>query len=112
MKSSQKFQRWFYVVLLVFGILFFATVIGNHYYFRTTTFDYGVYNFAFWDYAHLHLSTIPSCRVVPGTNMNFLQDHFSLTLMYFVPFYWLFGWLTGTYTLLLVEVVLILWSGW
>jgi len=98
--------------MVAFGMLFLVTVVGDHYYFRTPTFDYGVYNFAFWDYAHFHLSNIPSCRVVSGGNMNFLQDNFSFTLMYFVPVYWLFNWLTETYTLLIIEVVLILWSAW
>jgi uncharacterized membrane protein len=32
--------------------------------------------------------------------------------MLFVPFYWLFGWLTGTYTLLIIQVFLIIYGGW
>ncbi|MGP8214140.1 MAG: DUF2079 domain-containing protein [Bacteroidia bacterium] len=104
---SHKF--WYYVIMSVFALAYFITAIGNHYLFRTTNEDYGVYNFAFWDYAHFHIS---KCSVLYYTNMNFLQDHFSLTLMYFVPVYWLINWLTGTYTLAIIQVVMILVGGW
>ena len=40
-------------VLIFFGIILSTMGILNHYYFRTYTYDYGNYNFAFWDY---HLS--------------------------------------------------------
>lgn len=43
---------------------------------------------------------------------NFLQDHFSFTLMYFVPIYWLLNWLTGTYTLILIQNSLIIVAAW
>ena len=44
--------------------------------------------------------------------MTFLQDHFSLTLLYFVPVYWLLNWFTGTYTLLLIQITMIIVGGW
>ncbi len=84
----------------------FAMGILNHYFFRTATHDYGNYNFAFWDYSHFKLSTIPTFRG------NFLQDHFSLTLMYFVPVYWLLNWLTQTYTLIIIQCALIVIAVW
>jgi len=98
--------------MLVFAAVFYTMVITNHYYFRTFAFDYGVYNFAFRDYAHFHISPCPVYKVLFPFNVNFLQDHFSFFLFFLAPVYWLLGWLTGTYTLLLVEVTLILWSGW
>ncbi len=97
--------------MLVFAAVFCTIVIGNHYYFRTTAYDYAVYNFAFWDYSHFHISSVSLYKVC-NADKTFLQDHFSLTLMYFVPVYWLIGWLTGTYTLLLILVAFILWSAW
>ncbi len=111
-KASPLSQKIFYLIMVVFGCVFFTTVIGNHYYFRTYAFDYAVYNFAFWDYAHFHMNTIPCNQVYGNLHMTFIQDHFSLTLMYFTPVYWLLNWLTGTYTLLIILVALILWSGW
>lgn len=97
-------------VLIVFGILLFAMGILNHYYFRTHTYDYGNYIFALWDYSHFRLSTIPTN--IPLIYRNFLQDHFSFTLMYFVPFFWLFNWLTQTYTLILIQYSLVLVAAW
>src|SRR5665647_698966 len=94
------------LVLIGFGILFFSMGILNHYFYRTYTHDYGNYNFAFWDYAHFRLSPITTFRG------NFLQDHFSFTLMYFVPVYWLFNWLTQTYTLILIQYSLVLVAVW
>lgn len=105
-------QKIFYLIMAVFGCVFYTTVIGNHYYFRTYAFDYGVYNFAFWDYSHFHISPVPCYHVFRDRPMTFIQDHFSLTLMYFVPVYWLLNWLTGSYTLLIILVSLILWSAW
>lgn len=100
---------WYFLIMLVFGAIYYTIAIADHYYFRTTAFDYGTYNFAFWDYAHFRVST---CPVYYRQHMNFLQDHFSLTLMYFVPVYWLLNWLTGTYTLVLIQVTAVLIGGW
>jgi uncharacterized membrane protein len=43
--------------------------------------------------------------------MVLLQDHVSFTLMLLVPFYWLLNWLTGTYTLAIVQLFIILAGG-
>lgn len=94
------------LILCSFGILIFLMGILNHYFFRTVAFDYGNYNFAFWDYSHFRITTLPSF------NKNFLQDHFSFTLMYFVPLYWLLNWLTGTYTLILIQCCMIIVAAW
>lgn len=95
-----------YLILVVFGILLFAMGILNHYFFRTFTFDYGNYNYAFWDYSHFRISRMPTYPA------SFLQDHFSFTLMYFVPIYWILNWTTGTYTLILIQNTLILTAAW
>ncbi|NVO19681.1 MAG: DUF2079 domain-containing protein [Bacteroidetes bacterium] len=95
-----------YFILILFGALLMTMSIMNHYYFRTFAFDYGNYNFAFWDYSHFRISHLPTAT---GT---FLQDHYSYTLMYFVPVYWLMNWLTGTYTLVIIQNMLILIAGW
>lgn len=94
------------LVLIGFGILLFSMGILNHYFFRTYTYDYGNYNFAFWDYSHFRISPITTFRG------NFLQDHFSFLLMYFVPVYWLINWLTQTYTLILIQYSLVLAAAW
>jgi len=94
------------IILAFFGILMFFMGIMNHYYFRSFVFDYGNYNFAFWDYSHFRISSIPT---YPG---NFLQDHYSFLLFYFIPIYWLLNWLTGTYTLIIIQNALIVIAAW
>jgi hypothetical protein len=94
------------IILFVFGALMFFMGFMNHYFFRSFVFDYGNYNFAFWDYAHFRINSIPT---YPG---NFLQDHYSFLLMYFIPVYWLLNWLTGTYTLIFIQNALILVAAW
>lgn len=94
------------LVLIGFGIVLFTMGILNHYFFRTYAHDYANYNFALWDYAHFRISPLKTFK---GT---FLQDHFSFTLMYFVPVYWLLNWLTQTYTLILIQYSLVLVAAW
>jgi len=78
----------------------------NHYYFKTATYDYANYNFAFWDYSHFRISPLTTFRG------NFLQDHFSFTLMFFVPIFWMLNWLTGSYTLIIIQSAFILLAAW
>jgi len=102
-------KYYIYLTLIIFGIIFYTTAIANHYYFRTFAFDYGTYNFMFWNYSHFHVN---ECPIYSHNSMTFFIDHFSFTLMYFIPIYWLLNWLTGTYTLLIIQTTLILLSGW
>lgn len=95
-----------YLIIGFFGFLMFFMGIINHYFFRSFVFDYGNYNFAFWDYSHFRISSMPT---YPG---NFLQDHYSFLLFYFIPVYWLLNWLTGTYTLIIIQNALIVIAAW
>ncbi len=104
MKKQQR--RIPIAILAFFGIIIFFIGIYNHYLFKTFTYDYANYNFAFRDYANFRISPLPTYR---GT---FLQDHFSFLLMYFIPVYWLLNWLTGTYTLIIIQNALILIAAW
>jgi uncharacterized membrane protein len=113
-KLSDQFNifnssRIAYLILLFFLVLFLLIVCCNHYFFRTFTYDYGAYNFAFNDYAHLHNSI---STVYQNYNFKFIQDHVSFTLILFVPLYWLLSWLTGTYTLLIIQTFIIILGGW
>ena len=94
------------VILAFFGLLISFIGIYNHYLFKTFTYDYANYNFAFWDYSHFRVSPLPTFRG------NFLQDHFSFTLMYFIPAYWLLNWLTESYTLIIIQNSLIIVAAW
>lgn len=112
LETTPLSKKVFYLIMVIFGGMFYTMVIANHYYFRAPAFDYGTYNFAFWDYAHLHSSVVPFYHPVENPYASFLQSHFSLILMYFVPVYWALNWLTGTYTLVIIQTTLMLWSAW
>jgi hypothetical protein len=95
----------FFLVLVFFSLLNLFIVILDHYYFRTVALDFAVYNFAFFDYAHFRISPCP-VYIFPFP-ATFLQDHFSLTLIFLSPFYWILGPITGTYTLLVLQWIFI-----
>ncbi len=95
-----------FLILIFFGIVVFSMGLLNHYLFRTVAHDYGNYNFAFWDYSHFRISPLTSFRG------NFLQDHFSFTLMYFIPVFWLLNWITHTYTLIIIQQSFVLIAAW
>lgn len=97
------------IILFIFGFIYFVIVICNHYLFRTYAYDYGNYNFAFYDYAHFRISENTIYHI---PHINFLQDHVSFTLMLFIPLYWLLSGLTGTYTLLLIQILVVLYGAW
>ena len=102
MKIRFKKEQFPYFIILLFGLLILMIGLINHYYFKTATYDYANYNFAFWDYSHFRISPLTTFRG------NFLQDHFSFTLMFFVPIFWMLNWLTGSYTLIIIQSAFIL----
>jgi len=105
--KSNNFIVFF--ILFVFAGIYLGSVIANHYNFRTFCWDYGVYNNAFWDYAHFRLNKNP---IYDPPGVNFLQDHMSFSLFVIAPLYWVFNWLTGTYTLLIIQELLIVIGGY
>ena len=106
MRSS----KWFYTTTLFWGSILLITYILNHYFFRTFAFDYGAYNFAWYDFAHFHSSPNPIYQW--QTDVSFIQDHFSLTLPLLSPLYWILTPLFGTYSLLIIQTTFIIWGGW
>jgi uncharacterized membrane protein len=105
--KNRKYLLW--AILIIFGLLYFSVSYFNHHNLRTFCYDYGVYNQAFYDYAHFRIN---KNTVFEPPLENFLQIHFSTTLMLLAPFYWVFGWLTGTYTLLFLQAAIILLGGY
>jgi uncharacterized membrane protein len=101
--------KWMYLIIILFGAIYLTIGFCDHYFFRTFAFDYGTYNFALYDYSHFRIS---ECPVYNFGHMSFMQDHLSFTLFLFIPLYWIFGWLTGTYTLLIIQTLFILYGGW
>ena len=73
--STPRF--YFYMAMIFFGILYCTIYVANHYFFRSSAFDYGPYNFAFWDYSHFHVSPCPIYNVFFDTNLyvTVLEEH-------------------------------------
>ncbi|HLG03007.1 MAG TPA: DUF2079 domain-containing protein [Bacteroidia bacterium] len=97
------------LILLFFGALYFLIPALNHYFFRSYCYDYAVYNQAFYDYAHFRINA--NTVIDPPLN-NFMQIHVSFLLMVLSPLYWIFNWIAGTYTLLLIQAILITAGGY
>ena len=108
--SHALFGFYARVLLAMAGIIHLYIACTNHYYFRTFAYDYGVYNFAWRDFAHLHSSSVPIYLVKHPP--AFIQDHFSLTLPLLAPLYWLLHPLLGSYSLLVVQWAFIMVGGW
>lgn len=98
-------------ILAVFAIIHLFIVCFNHYHFRTFTLDYGNYNFIWFDCAHLRVSTIPVTKIW-GVERHFLHDHFTMTFFLLAPAYWLLAPVTGTYTLLILQVAFVMAGAW
>lgn len=107
--SDSLFKKMTIGVFLFFGIIMYLIPFLNHYFFRTYAFDYGAYNFAFYDYSHLKVSPNP---VYWYDDTSFLQDHLSFTLFFFIPIFWSLKWILGTYTLLFIQSSFIIWGAW
>jgi len=97
------------IILIGFSGIFLIISICNHYFFRTFCIDYGTYNFALYDIAHFRLSD-SGAYLQP--HINFLQDHITFTPYLLIPIYWIFHGITGSYTLLYVQLVTIIYGGW
>lgn len=91
-------------ISLLFGIIYSLISLVNHYYFRTFALDLGTYTNALYDYIHFQWN---DSGVFKEIDENLLADHFDLFLVFFSPFSLVFG----TYTLLIVQIVAILFGG-
>lgn len=108
--SLTKTKNVVWLSLLAFSAVNLMIVLVNHYFFRTYALDYGVYNFAFYDYAHFRISPCPA--YIYPVPVTFFQDHFSLTLLLLSPLYWLLSPITGTYSLLIIQWLFIVAGAW
>jgi uncharacterized membrane protein len=98
------------VILAVFGLLLIVLGCANHFFFRTYTHDYGTYSHQLWDQAHFVHN--PSFVANHCTGAYFLQLHLYLLFYALTPFYWLLSWLAGTYTLIVVQGLFVVFGGY
>jgi uncharacterized membrane protein len=93
-----------FFILLFYFFLFSSISLVNHYNFRTYAYDLGINNNAIYDYAHFRWN---DCMLMQPQFKNILSDHFSLIPIFVSPLYWIFG----SYTMLIVQIIAILFGG-
>lgn len=93
-----------YLIVLAFAVIYSLVSLVNHYLFRTYALDLGLYSNALYDYAHFQWNDSTTFKSEP---QNLMGDHFDCYLMLYSPFVWIFG----SYTLLIFQIVSILFGG-
>lgn len=91
-------------IVLFFGIIYCLISLVNHYNFRTSAYDLGIYTNALFDYRYGRANDNP---LFEPAYINLLSDHFELLLVLFSPLSFIFG----SYTLLIVQIAGILLGG-
>lgn len=89
--------------LIVAAIIYSLISLVNHYCFRTYTLDLGLYTNALYDYAHFQFN---DSRAFKDVSENLLADHFDLYLPLLSPLSYIFG----SYTLLIVQILSVLFG--
>jgi len=104
LSKQQKYITAKTIIIAFFTIIFCLISLVNHYTFRTSAYDLGIYNNVIYSYAHFkaNYALIQQPRV-----SHILSDHFEPVFMLFSPLYWLFG----TYTLLIIQIVSVIVGG-
>jgi len=103
-------KTFYQLNVLLIAVIVFAGIYGlislvNHYVFRTYALDLGLYTNALFDYIRFQANDSSVFKFVPE---HLLADHFDLHLMVLSPLSLLFG----SYTLLLVQIIAILFGGY
>lgn len=93
-----------YLFVLAFALIYSLVSLVNHYFFRTYALDLGLYSNALYDYAHFQWNDSTTFKQVPE---NLMGDHFDFYLMIYSPLVWIFG----SYTLLIIQIVSVLFGG-
>jgi uncharacterized membrane protein len=102
-QDSILWGKW--AIVGFFAVLYAIISLVNHYYFRTYAWDLGINNNAIWDYSHFRWN---NCMLIDGPQFeNILSDHLTLYPIFFSPFILLFG----TYTMLVFQILAILFGG-
>lgn len=98
-------NRWLLITVIFFAVLYALISLPNHYYFRTSALDLGLYTNALYDYIRFQWNDSTVFMEIP---QNLLADHFDLYLIIFSPLSLLFG----TYTLLIVQIIAVIAGGY
>lgn len=101
-KSPDKKKKM--LVVLAAGMVYFLISAVNHYLFRTSALDLGLYTNALFDYTHFSFNDSTTFKETPA---NLLSDHFDILLVLVSPFSWIFR----DWTLLIIQIIALLAGG-
>jgi uncharacterized membrane protein len=104
-KKVLRYPENVLLILLIFAIIFSLISIVNHYLFRTYALDLGVYNHALYSFSHFMKPMFT--LGLEGYDISFWGTHFSPITILYTPFYLFFG----SYALLIIQIVAILFGG-
>lgn len=98
-----KDQKILAVILLFFGVIFCLLSLINHANLRTSALDLGLYTNALYDYRNFQFND--SLLFKPQAE-NLFADHFD----FYLPVFSFLSFLFGTYTLLIIQIVALLFG--
>lgn len=90
-------------IMAVFVIIYTGIVCLNHYYFRSYCFDFGFFNYNFYQFAHFNYA--PQILYDPPIQ-GYFSNHLAFIFLFVSILYWPLEWIFGTYTLLIIQVVI------
>lgn len=99
-----KKHKCIIIISFSFAILYSLISLVNHYNFRTYALDLGLYTNAAFKYAHLQPA---DSGMIKEYHESILGGHFDLYLIFFSPLIYLFG----TYSLLMVQIIALIFGG-
>ncbi|MEK7624924.1 MAG: DUF2079 domain-containing protein, partial [Patescibacteria group bacterium] len=91
-------NKAFVAISAVFFVIYSLLSLVNHYNFRTSTLDLGIYNRAIFRYAHFQSATDD----IIYSSLNRQGDHFEITMILSAPLYYIFG----SYSLLVFQILM------
>jgi len=93
------------LIFTVFGCIFLSINLVNHHLFRTYAHDLGMQTKALYDFAHLRMNLFTLAWV--PEEVVYFGDHFAFMVPLVSPLYYVFG----SNTLLVVQVLFVLFAG-
>jgi uncharacterized membrane protein len=105
LKTDQRLSTLAWISHAVFALVYASISLVNHYLFRTSALDLGMFNHALWSYAHLKADLLTLNPWPPFVNS--FGDHLDPILVLVSPLYYA----SGTYTLLLVQIASVIAGG-
>lgn len=94
------------LIIGIFLVIYSLISFVNHYLFRTNALDLGMFNHAIYSFSHIKMNYFT--LNFWGPELSYFGDHFSPIVFLFSPFYYLFG----SYTLLVIQIVFVLFGGY